>query len=166
MAGDILEFEVVQKSKALLDAGTRLKQPPQWLPVSTLNAWISCSISQFYFFFFWSLSSVFLGPHPLHMEVPRLGVQLELQLPAYTTAPATPDPSRVCDLHHSSQHHQILKPLSEAREWSHNLTGPSWICFRCATPGTPHLDVFSALFPLVVKAGVLRMFGRPWERVF
>ena len=76
------------------------------------------------------------------------------------------DRSKPCLIHHSSQHHQILKPLSEAREWSHNLTGPSWICFRCATPGTPHLDVFSALFPLVVKAGVLRMFGRPWERVF
>ena len=28
----------------------------------------------------------FLGPHPWHMEVPRLGVKLELQLPAYTTA--------------------------------------------------------------------------------
>ena len=132
---------------------------PLWMPESVAPSRNS-------FFFFLSLSFVFLGPHPLHMEVPRLGVQLELQLPAYTTAPATPDPSRVCDLHHSSQHHQILKPLSEAREWSHNLTGPSWICFRCATPGTPHLDVLSALFPLVVKAGVLRMFGRPWERVF
>ena len=29
---------------------------------------------------------VFLGPHPAHMEVPRLGVKSELQLPAYTTA--------------------------------------------------------------------------------
>ena len=34
---------------------------------------------------------VFLGPHLWHMEVPRLGVELELQLPAYTTATATPD---------------------------------------------------------------------------
>ena len=32
------------------------------------------------------------------MEVPRLGTELELQLPAYTTATATPDPSHVCDL--------------------------------------------------------------------
>ena len=32
------------------------------------------------FFFF----LVFLGPHPGHMEVPRLGVELELQLLAYT----------------------------------------------------------------------------------
>ena len=28
----------------------------------------------------------FLGPHPRHMEVPRIGVELELQLLAYTTA--------------------------------------------------------------------------------
>uniref|UniRef100_A0A8D1M8R1 Cystathionine beta-synthase n=1 Tax=Sus scrofa TaxID=9823 RepID=A0A8D1M8R1_PIG len=37
------------------------------------------------------------------MEVPRVGVESELQLPAYTTATATSDPSRVCDLHHSSR---------------------------------------------------------------
>ena len=29
---------------------------------------------------------VFLGQHPRHMEVSRLGVKPELQLPAYTTA--------------------------------------------------------------------------------
>ena len=31
----------------------------------------------------------FLGSHLQHMEVPRLGVELELQLPAYATATAT-----------------------------------------------------------------------------
>ena len=31
----------------------------------------------------------FLGPHLWHMEVPRLGVKSELQLPAYATATAT-----------------------------------------------------------------------------
>ena len=31
------------------------------------------------------------GPHTRHMEVPRLGVEKELQLPAYTTATATRD---------------------------------------------------------------------------
>ena len=45
----------------------------------------------------------FLGPHLRHMEIPRLGVEPELQLLAYTTATATPDASCVCDLHHSSQ---------------------------------------------------------------
>ena len=43
-----------------------------------------------------------LGPHPWHTEVPRLGAELELQLPAYATATATQDPSLVCDLYHSS----------------------------------------------------------------
>ena len=45
---------------------------------------------------------VFLGPHPQHVEGPRLGVRSELQLPAYTSATATLDPSCICDLHHSS----------------------------------------------------------------
>ena len=38
-----------------------------------------------------------------HMEVPRLGVESELQLPVCATATATQCPSHVCDLHHSSQ---------------------------------------------------------------
>ena len=50
----------------------------------------------FFFFFF-----CFLGQHLQHMEVPRLGVPLVLQLLASTTATAMQDPSRVCDLHHS-----------------------------------------------------------------
>ena len=37
------------------------------------------------------------------MDIPRIGAESELRLPAYTTATATPDPSRICDLHHSSQ---------------------------------------------------------------
>ena len=58
----------------------------------------------------------FLGPHPRHMEVPRLGVKLEPQLLAYTTATATQDPSHVCDLYHSSEQCWILNPLSKARD--------------------------------------------------
>ena len=38
---------------------------------------------------------IFLEPHPQHMEVPSLGVESELQLPAYTTAIAIQDMSRV-----------------------------------------------------------------------
>ena len=36
------------------------------------------------------------------MEVPRLGVKLELQPLAYTTATEMPDPSHIYDLHQSS----------------------------------------------------------------
>ena len=43
-------------------------------------------------FFFLSLFLVFLGPCLWHMEVPRLGVELELQLLTYTTAAAMLDP--------------------------------------------------------------------------
>ena len=32
------------------------------------------------------------------MDVPSLGVKSELQLPAYTAARATPDPSSICHL--------------------------------------------------------------------
>ena len=58
------------------------------------------------------------------MEVPRLGVESELQLPAYITATATQDLSQVFDLYHSSWECQILDPLSEARDQTHNLMVP------------------------------------------
>ena len=70
-----------------------------------------------------SLPSSLLSPHLWHMEVPRLGVPSKLQLPAYSTATARWDPSRICDLHHSSGQRQILNPLSEARNQTHNLMG-------------------------------------------
>ena len=44
---------------------------------------------------------VILGLHLWHMEVHRLGVELELQLLAYTTATLTWDLSLICDLHHN-----------------------------------------------------------------
>ena len=50
------------------------------------------------------------------MEVPSLGAESQLQLPAYTTATATPDLGCICDLHHSSRQCWILNPLSEARD--------------------------------------------------
>ena len=66
------------------------------------------------FCYFYVFVFAILGPHPRHVEVPRLGVQSEPQLPAYTTATAMQDPSHVCNLHHSSQQCWILNPLSEA----------------------------------------------------
>jgi len=75
--------------------------------------------------FFFSFFFFFLGPHPGHMEVPRLGVKSELQLLAYTTATATQNPSHICNLHHSSQQHQILNPLSKARDQTRSLTVPT-----------------------------------------
>ena len=59
------------------------------------------------------------------MEVPRLGVKLELQLPACVTALATRHLSHICDLHHSLWKHQILNPLSKARDQTHILMDTS-----------------------------------------
>ena len=50
----------------------------------------------FSFFFFF-----FLRLHLQHMEIPRLGVESELQLPTYTTAIATGVLSQICDLSRS-----------------------------------------------------------------
>ena len=62
-------------------------------------------------FWVWGGGCLFSGPPPRHMEVPRLGVQS----PANTIATDMKDLSHDCNLYHSSQQHQILNPLSEAR---------------------------------------------------
>ena len=73
------------------------------------------------------------------MEVPRLRVKLDLQLPAYTTATATRDPSHICDLYHSSRQCQILNPPGKARDWTY----ASWIRFLWAMTGTPFVVSFN-----------------------
>ena len=57
----------------------------------------------------------FLRATPEAYEVPRLGVELELQLPANTMVTAKLDPSHICHLHHSLWQPWILNPLSKAR---------------------------------------------------
>ena len=71
----------------------------------------------------------FLGLHLRHMEVPRLGVESELQLLAYTTATVMPDPSRICNLHHSSWQCWILNSMSEIRDQTCILMDSSQILF-------------------------------------
>ena len=84
------------------------RQPPLVCHISSPEHLLSSSALQSLFF------TPLLGPHSWHMGVPRLGVESELQLPAYITAAATPGPSHVFDLHHSSWHCQIHNPLNEA----------------------------------------------------
>ena len=99
------------------------------------------------------------------MEVPRLGVQSELQLPAYATATAMQDPCGICDLHYSSWLCWILNPLSEARDGTPNLMVLSQIHCHCTMTGIPirrilfflsNLCIFLFLFScLIVMDGVL-----------
>ena len=63
------------------------------------------------FFFF----LVFLGLHPQHMEIPRLGVKPELQLLAYATVIAMQDLSHIYDLYHSSWQCWILSPTERGQ---------------------------------------------------
>ena len=75
----------------------------------------------------------FLCLHPWLRDVARLGIESELQLPAYATATATWDPCHVCDLHHSSwqsQQRGILNPLSKARDRTHILMDNSQLRYR------------------------------------
>ena len=69
------------------------------------------------------------------MEIPRLGIKLEPQLPANATATAMWDPSHICNLHHSSRQHQIPDPLSKARDRTHILMDTSRIHYHWATMG-------------------------------
>ena len=85
----------------------------------------SCSCQKLCFLAFMFLFLSFLGPLPRHTEVPRLGVESELEPQAYARATATLDASRVCDLHHSSGQCRILNPLSKARDGTCILTDPS-----------------------------------------
>ena len=104
----------------------------------------------------WGDFFFFSGLHPQHMEVPRLGVELELWPLAFATA--TQNPSHICDLFHSSRQHRILNPPSEARDRTHILMDASQVCYCWATMGTPvffgemSIYVFCPFFSWVVWA--------------
>ena len=102
--------------------------------------------------FYFSLFLSFLGSHPWHMEVLRLGLSSELQLPAFTTTTAMWDLSCVCDPYHRSQQRQILNPLSEARDQTHNLVVPSRIHWPLSHDGNS--------WKAVLKWRILHVFLR------
>ena len=121
---------------------------------------ILCICLSVYLFIF-----CFLGLYPWHMEVPRLGVGLELQLLAYTTATTTWDPSHVCHLHHSSGQHWILNPLSESRDRTCILMDTSRIHFCCAKIGTPCGSLLKPLHLASERAPLTDSFSphcQPW----
>ena len=106
--------------------------PPQQLSCSSLiffpsflsfffPSFLPPSLPPFLPFFFLP-SPLSFWPHLWHMEVPGLGVKLELQLQAFTTVTITWDPSCISNLHLSSEQCQILNPLSEDRDQTRILT--------------------------------------------
>ena len=128
--------------KQIFGGGSAIKRPP-FLGFPSNNKSHSAFLMDCFFRFsfelfisFYFVLFCFLGPHPRRVEVPRLGVESELQLPAYITTTATQDPSRVYNLQHTSWQYQILNPLNEARDRTCNLMVPSQIRFRYAMTGT------------------------------
>ena len=54
----------------------------------------------------------------------------------------TPNPSCICDLHHSSWQCEILNPLSEARDWTGILMDTGRVYYHRATMGIPQFWIF------------------------
>ena len=77
-----------------------------------------------------------LGLHLWHMDFPRLGGELELQLLAYTTATAKQDLCYICSLHYSSRQCQILNSGTEPTSsciivWFITAETPGELMFFC-----------------------------------
>ena len=83
-----------------------------------------------------------LGPHPRHMEVPRLGRISTVATGLYHNHSDTRSELRLRPTHGSGQC-RILNPLRKARDQTCNLMVPNRIRFLCATTGAPILSLFS-----------------------
>ena len=60
------------------------------------------------------------------------------------------DPSRACNLHHSSWQCQMLNPLSRARDWTCILMHTSLDHYHWVMTGTPGLIVLARIFGCVL----------------
>ena len=79
---------IVRGLELSVHSGSSAPFPPHLaLCIASIQLFLSDMPFLFLFYFL-----VFLGPYPRHMEVPRPGVELELQLLASTTDTATLDP--------------------------------------------------------------------------
>ena len=108
----------------------------------------------------WTFIDLFilLWLHRQHVEVPRLGVKSELQLPVYTTATAIPDPSCIWDLYHGS------RDVGSLAHWGRPGIEPasSWILVgfltHSATTGT-----LSWTFVCIISLVYWQQFGEVVE---
>ena len=114
-------FEPWGPGRSLPLPALRRAHPGQvWAPESL----VFCSHKFFVFCLF-----AFSGAAPAAYGGSQARGQIELRPPAYTTVIATPDPSHVCDLHHSSRQCWILNPLIEARDLTCVLMDACWVCY-------------------------------------
>ena len=110
------------KSFAPLDQQSESHQSMCWKLIILIS-----NMNSFFCLFVCFVFLPFLGWLLQHMGVPRPGVELELQPPAYARATATRDQSRIYNLHHSSRQRRILNPLNKGRDRTRNLMVPGRI---------------------------------------
>ena len=84
-----------------------------WIPPVFMGELHKFSKSQFVILFY------FFRATPMAYGGSQARGRWEPQLLAYTRATATPDPSHISDVHHSSQQPRILNPLSQASDRTH-----------------------------------------------
>ena len=93
----------------------------------------------------------FLGPHP--QSIAHGGSQarglIRATAASLTTATVTHDLNHVWDLHRSSLQCQILNPLRETRDQTHNHIVPSQIHFHRTTTGTQTFTVLKPFFSIL-----------------
>ena len=90
-------------------------------------------LSFFLFFFFFCLFKAASGAYGSS----QARDERELQLLAYTIAPAMQDMSQIYNLHHNSLQHGILNPPIEARSQTCILMDTNQIHYHQAIVGTP-----------------------------
>ena len=108
---------------------------------------LSCTLLGFFFFFF-------LGLYLHHIEVPRPGIESDLQFLAYTTATATQEPSHIFNQHDSSGQCRIFNPLSEAMDRTCILMDTSGVFNLLSNTGN---SPFPLLFLVTCPLNVLKL---------
>ena len=79
-------------------------------------------------FFCYCCSYSFLGPQLWHVEIPRLGIELELQLLAFATDTEMWD--RAASATYTTRQCCILNPLSKARNQTCIFMDTGWVCYH------------------------------------
>ena len=94
----------------------------------------------FFSFFFGHACDMreFLGPviKPVPQQWPGPLQQSRWSCSCWPMPQPIPDPSRICDLHCSSQQHRIINPLSEDRDWTLVLMDTSQVHLKSSAPGS------------------------------
>ena len=90
------------------------------------------------------------------MKVLRLGVESEMQLLAYTTAIAAPDPTCICDLCNSLQQCWIFNPMSEYKNQTSILMDTSQIHNPLSHSGNSRTNNLKILWKHKITKTILR----------